>query len=138
MLKKSLLQSLLFLPVLLLAAEPAPARSQQKELSPEEVRTKVESFGVGMEARVRVQLRDGSKVKGFIDRVGDTHFYLIRTQGRTSTAVVIAYADVAQIEGVKRSINWRGIAYRTGTGAGVVLSVLRSLRLSGPRIGPRF
>ena len=140
---KSLLRSLVCLSVLLFTLVMSPpasasAASQKKEMSAEEVRTKVESFGVGLTARVRVKLRNGSKVKGFIDRAGDDYFYLIRTEGRYSTSVVIAYADVAQIEGVKSSIDWRKVAYRTGMGAGVALSILRSLRIQGPRIGPRF
>ena len=140
---KSLLHTLVCMSVLLFTVVISPpasasAASQKKEMSAEEVRTKVESFGVGLTARVRVKLRNGSKVKGFIDRAGDDYFYLIRTEGRYSTSVVIAYADVAQIEGVKNSIDWRKVAYRTGMGAGVALSILRSLRIQGPRIGPRF
>jgi hypothetical protein len=141
MLKIASPRALLCLSALLLTAGPTPssaAIAQQRELSVEEVRTRVESFGVGLEARVRVRLKDGKKLEGFIDRAGEDSFYLIRTSGRYSTAVVVAYGNVARIESKKSSVNWRRVAYRTGMGAGVVLSFLRRLRMSGPAIAPRF
>jgi hypothetical protein len=141
MLKKASPRALLCLSALLLTAGPIPsaaARAQKKELSAEEVRMRVESFGVGLEARVRIRLKNGTKLEGFIERAGEDSFYLIRTSGRYSTAVIVAYGDVARIEAKKSFFDWRRVAYRTGMGAGVVLSFLRRLRMSGPAIAPRF
>jgi hypothetical protein len=144
--KKSLPHTLVCLSVLVFsvvipAAPPASASSQKKEISAEEVKKRVESYGLGTTARVKVKLRNGTKMEGFIDSAGDDHFYLIRTDEQNGTAAIIAYSNVARIEGneVKKSlVNWRKVAYRAGTGAGVFLSILRNLRLQGPRIGPRF
>jgi hypothetical protein len=145
--KKSLLHILVYLSVLLIMVvmlpppPPASANSQKKELSAEEVKKRVESYGLGVMARVKVKLRNGTKMEGFIDSAGDDHFYLIRTDDQNGTATVIAYSNVARIEGneVKKGlVNWRKVAYRAGTGAGVFLNILRNLRLQGPRIGPRF
>jgi hypothetical protein len=139
MFKRSLLPALVGLSVMSFAAGTASSAAlQKKELSAEEIKKRVENFGVGVTARVQVKLRNGTKMKGFIDSVGDDHFYLIRTDDQTGTSAIVAYSDVVQIEGKKSFVDWRKIAYRAGTGAGVVLSILRNLRLQGPRIGPRF
>ena len=110
----------------------------KKELSAEEVKRRVESYGVGATARVKVRLRNGAKIEGFIDRAGDDYFYLVRTDGQTGTAVVVAYADVAQINGRKSTIDWRRIGYSAGVGAKVLFNALRVLRIQGPHIAPKF
>jgi len=140
--KKSLLRALFCLSALLFsAATPIASNLQEKETSAEKVKKRVESYGLGVTARVKVKLRNGAKMEGFIDSAGDDHFYLIRTDEENGTAAVIAYENVAQIEGneAKKSfMSWRKIANGAGTGAGVFLSILRNLRLQGPQIAPRF
>lgn len=140
--KKSLLHMLVCLSVLLFAAvTPASANLQKKEVSAEEVKKRVESFGLGVMARVKVKLRNGAKMEGFIDSAGDDHFYLIRTDDQMGTGDIVAYSNVARIEGKeekKSFMNWRKVAGGARTGAGALLSILRNLRLQGPRIGPRF
>ena len=138
-LKKHSLQVLIWLLTFVFAAGHASSASfEKKELSEEEVKSRVESFGVGAAARVRVRLRNGVEIEGLIDRAGDDHFHLIRTDERIGTEVVIAYREVSRIGGRKTSVNWRKVAYRMGMGAGLVLSVLRELRIQGPAIAPKF
>ena len=110
----------------------------KKELSAEEVKRRVEGYGVGATARVKVKLRNGEKMEGFIDRAADDHFYLVRTDAGAGTSVVIAYSDVVQIGGQKSTIDWSSIGYRAGVGAKVLFKVLSVLRIHGPRIAPRF
>ncbi|HEX8846070.1 MAG TPA: hypothetical protein VF791_15575 [Pyrinomonadaceae bacterium] len=140
MFKKILLLGLICLmaPVTLSRAALAADLDEKEKPSAEEIKKKVESFGVGITARVKIKLQNGAKIKGFIDRAGDDHFYLVRTDEQMGTAVVIAYADVAQIKGQKSTVDWRNVAYKTGTGAGFVLKFLRALRIQGPAIAPRF
>jgi hypothetical protein len=141
--KKSFLHTLVCLSLLLFAAgtHAASATSQKKEPSAEEVKKRVVSYGLGVMARVKVKLRNGAKMEGFIDSAGDDHFYLIRTDEQNGTAAVVAYSNVARIEGKeekKSFLNWRQVTYRVGTGAGVLLSILRNLQLPGSDLGPRF
>ena len=116
----------------------AGAASSKKELSAEEVKKRVESYGVGATARVKVKLRNGEKMEGFIDRAGDDHFYLVRTDSQTGTAAVIAYGDVAQIGGQKSTFDWSRIGYSAGVGARVLFKVLSVMHIQGPRIAPSF
>jgi hypothetical protein len=122
------------------ASLPAAAAvvSPKKDLSAAEVKRRVERIGVGEAARVKVKMRDGTKMEGFIDRAGEEHFYLVRTDGQRGTAAVIAYTDVAQIDGQRGLFDWRGIGYRAGAGAKVLLKALSVLRIQAPRIAPRF
>ena len=120
------------------AAAASSAVLPKKEPTAEEVKRRVESYGVGAMARVKVKLRNGAKMEGFIDRAGDEHFYLVRTDGETGTAAVIAYADVAQIGGQKSTFDWRRIGYSAGVGAKVLFKALSVLRLQGPHIAPKF
>ena len=139
MLEKRSLQVLIWLLACVSAAGYASAAGfEKKELSEEEVKRRVESFGVGVTARVRVRLRNGVEIEGFIDRTGDDHFHLVRADERIGTEVVIAYREVSRLGGRKTSVNWRKVANRTGMGAGLVLSVLRQLRIHGPAIAPKF
>jgi hypothetical protein len=134
-----LLTILLLINGLVFAGGVTPSRgATKKELSAEEVKKRVESFGVGATARVKVKLRDGGTMEGFIDSAGDDYFYLVRTDSGTGVAAVIAYADVAQISGQKSTLDWRGIGYKAGMGARVLFNVLRSMRLYGPRVAPSF
>jgi hypothetical protein len=136
MFKKILLCALVCL--LSAAGTVSSATLQKKELSAEEVKRRVESFGIGATARVKVKLRDGARLEGFIDRAGDDHFYLVRTDNQTGTASVVAYGDVARISGQKSTFDWSRIGYRAGAGARVLFKVLSVLRINGPRIAPRF
>lgn len=139
--KKSLLHTLFCLSILLFAVvTPSSARSQQKEGSADEMKKRVESFGLGVMARVKVKLRNGEKMEGFIDSAGDDHFYLIRTDDLLGTGDIIAYSNVARIESKeekKSFLNWRKVVNRTAAGAGALLSVLRQLRFQGPQTAPK-
>ena len=140
MFKKSLLTKLICLLILLFSAVmPSFARLQKKEQSAEEIKKRVESFGLGVNARVKVKLQSGAKMEGFIDTTGEEHFYLVRTDDESGTGDIIAYSNVARIESLeekKSFLNWRKVIYRTGAGASALLSVLRNLYLQGQQIAP--
>jgi hypothetical protein len=136
MFKNTSLRALISLLILLMAAGSASSTGLDgKELSEQEVKNRVESFGLGVTARVKVRLRNGSDMEGFIERAGEDHFYLIRTDEGVGTAAVIAYRDVIRIEG-KTAMMWRRVVDRMGTGAGLVLGALRRLRTLVPGYRP--
>ena len=131
MLKRTALRGLIFLSTLALTAGYASSAGlERKELSEEQVKHRVESLGVGITARVKVRLRNGVEMEGFIERAGESHFYLVRTDEELGTAAIVAYRDVTRIEGEKTSVTWRKAVYRVG--AGFVLSTLRRLRILRP------
>ena len=99
-----------------------------------EVKGKVQKIGTGHKARVRVGLRGGRKLEGYIGQIGDEHFYVVRTDGEKGTAAVVAFDAVQSLE--KRGYpGWRDVVYRTGMGASALLSFLRGL---GTMITPAF
>ncbi len=108
-----------------------------ESLSANEVKRRIESLGVGVAARVKVRLRDGMKMEGYIDLAGEDHFYLVRTDDKhVGTAAVVAYSDVVKLNGKKINLNWRNVTIRTGLGAAAFIAFVRSLRLA-PKIGPQ-
>ena len=99
-----------------------------------EVRDKVLKIGTGVKRRVRVELRGGGKLEGYIERIGEEHFYVVRTDGERGTAAVVAFDAVRSLE--RRGVtSWRDVVYRTGLGAGALLGFLRDL---GATITPAF
>lgn len=99
-----------------------------------EVKGKVQKIGIGVKHRVRVELRGGRKLEGYIGQIGDEHFYVVRTDGEKGTAAVVAFDAVQSLE--QRGVtSWRDVVYRTGMGAGALLGLLRGL---GAIITPAF
>ena len=98
------------------------------------VRDKVQKIGTGVKRRVRVELRGGRKLEGYIGQIGDEHFYVVRTDGEKGTAAVVAFDAVQSLER-RDDIGWRDVVYRTGVGAAALLGLLRDL---GSMITPAF
>ncbi|HKQ53898.1 MAG TPA: hypothetical protein VJT74_16100 [Pyrinomonadaceae bacterium] len=132
--KATVLGAMLFL--LLGASVPATAQGDESAgvRRALEVKGKVRKIGTGDHARVRVELRGGRKLEGYIGQIGEEHFYVVRTDGEKGTAAVVAFDAVQSLE--RRSdVGWRDVVYRTGMGAGALLSFLRGL---GAMITPAF
>ena len=69
--------------------------AQAKEgKSPEQVKAEVLKRGTGEKAKVKVKLRNGSEVRGYISQAGNDSFDIRAKSGETAT---IAYADVASV-----------------------------------------
>lgn len=98
------------------------------------VRNKVQKIGTGVKRRVRVELRGGRKLEGYIGQIGDEHFYVVRTDGEKGTAAVVAFDAVQSLER-RGDTTWRDVVYRTGVGAAALLGLLRDL---GAMITPAF
>ncbi|HJP91179.1 MAG TPA: hypothetical protein VJ875_04435 [Pyrinomonadaceae bacterium] len=75
--------------------------AQSKDLSPEEARAQVAKLGTGPKAVVRVTLRDGKKIQGWLSGVADDHFTV--TGEKSGSITSIAYADVKEVKSLKPS-----------------------------------
>jgi len=62
--------------------------------TPEQVKAEVFKRGTGEKARVKVKLRDGSEVRGYISKTNEDSFELRDKSGKS---VTIAYADVISV-----------------------------------------
>jgi hypothetical protein len=118
------------LPVCLPCAVPAQNLSKVKEERPPpaaQVKRRIDKLGVGVTACVRLTLRDGRVMEGYVGQAGDDHFYLVRTDEIGGRAAVIDYANVAVLKGRKASMDWRNIHTEQGFGASFIISLLHNL-----------
>ena len=118
------------------ACGPAKAQGQGDEGARRalEVKGKVRKIGAGVRRRVRVELRGGRKLEGYIGQIGEEHFYVVRTDKERGTAAVVAFDAVESLE-KRNDTTWRDVVYRTGVGAGALLGLLRDF---GAMITPAF
>lgn len=114
--------SLVLIYVLVFTAAPVLASSQTDTQSTEQVKAKVEQIGTGERARANVRLKNGTKLKGYIQKAGDTEFVLSDKDKGTSTTLL--YSDVARIERRKGHSTAKWVGIGVGIGAGAFLAIL--------------
>ena len=95
MLKKCLAAAVAVLLSLLLIQTPARAQSREKNARPpEKIKADVALIGPGQ--RVKVKLRSGESLTGYVGLVGEQVFVL--TLAKEGTKRTIAYADVSSVK----------------------------------------
>ena len=100
MFKKLLCLALIAVSIHVLAGLSAAAASTDEEKQArraEKVKTAIVKLGTGHDARVGVQLRDKTKLAGYISALTDDGF--IVTDLNTGAATAVAYPDVKQVQG---------------------------------------
>ena len=102
-------------------AVPALAKSAAEKESKraETVRAKLYKLGTGQDARVRVELRDKTRLEGYISEAGPESFVIVNKAG---VATTVAYPQVSKAKGNNLSTGAK-IAIGVGIGAGVVLII---------------
>jgi hypothetical protein len=112
------------LSALLLQAAAIPAfaaTSAEKEAKrAEKVRTQLAKLGTGSDARIRVILRDKTKLAGFVKEAGPDTFAVTDAAGTTTT---VGYGQVSKAQGHNLSTGAK-IAIGIGIGAGVTILIL--------------
>jgi hypothetical protein len=88
----------------------------------ENIKSKVAKLGVGEKAKATVFLKNGTKLKGYIARAGDSDFVL--RDRKTDTPSTISYDDVARIDSNKGHSTARNIGIGVGIGAGALLAII--------------
>ena len=73
------------------------AQTRDGERQVQKIKADVAKRGIGEKARVTVELRDGSKLKGYISQAGDDSFTL--TDAKSGQTKVLAYSDVDRVKG---------------------------------------
>ncbi len=61
------------------------------------MKTQISKLGIGQDARVKIKLKDGSKIKGYISEVGDSQFVV--TDLETGQNTTVPYPGVKQVKG---------------------------------------
>ena len=123
MLKKLLALSLVALLINFIAMTPAYAASKEEKEArfAEKVKTNVLKVGTGQAARVKIKLRDKTKVAGYISAADDENFTVVDSE--TGTATTIAYAQVKSVQGHNLSTGAK-IAIGVGIAAAIIFIIL--------------
>ncbi|HWS54031.1 MAG TPA: hypothetical protein VN228_07895 [Pyrinomonadaceae bacterium] len=103
-------------------AVPALAKSaaEKEARRAEKVRTQLAKLGTGEGARVRLELRDKTKLEGYINEAGAESFVVTDSAGKTTA---VAYPQVRKAQGNNLSTGAK-IAIGVGIGAGVTLLIV--------------
>ena len=121
------------LSALLLQAAAVPAfagTSAEKEARrAEKVRTQFAKLGTGPDARIRVELRDKTKLEGYLSEAGADSFTVTDREGKATT---VPYQQVKKAQGNNLSTGAK-IGIGAGLAAAVVLLVLYSMYAANER-----
>ena len=104
------------------AAVPAfAATNAEKEARrADKVRAQLAKLGTGPDARIKLELRDKTKLEGFVSEAGADTFAVTDRAGKTTT---VGYGQVSKARGHNLSTGAK-IAIGIGIGAGVTLLIL--------------
>jgi len=92
----------------------------------EQTRIEVTKLGVGEKARATITTKDGTKVKGYVERTGDEDF--VMRDRKTKASTTIRYADVQKIDRSRGYSLARNILIGVSIGtAAVVIGVLAAI-----------
>jgi len=86
----------------------------------EKVSAKLAKLGTGSDARIKLELRDKTKLEGYISEVGADTFALTDRAGKTTT---VEYSQVSKAKGHNLSTGAK-IGIGIGIGAGVTLLII--------------
>ena len=104
------------------AAVPAFAKSDagKEARRAEKMRTQLAKLGTGKDARVRLQLRDKTKLEGYVSEAGAESFVVTDSAGKTTK---VAYPQVKKAQGHNLSTGAK-VAIGIGIGVGVTLLIV--------------
>ena len=98
----------------------AKSNAEKEARRTEKVRTQLAKLGTGSDARIKLELRDKTKLEGFVSEAGATAFAVTDRAGKTST---VEYSQVSKVKGHNLSTGAK-IAIGIGIGAGVTLLII--------------
>ena len=118
------------LAALLLQAAAAPAlagsAAEKESKRAEAIRAKLAKLGTGEDARVRLVLRDQTRLEGYVSESGPESFVVVNKAG---VATTVAYPQVVKAKGNNLSTGAK-IAIGVGIGAGVTLLIIWLIAIS--------
>jgi hypothetical protein len=123
MCRKTLAHVLIITLSLLFVSEPSASAKSKAEKAAEfgaKVKRELAKLGTGPEARIEVKLRDKTKLKGYISKLGEDSFAI--TDPKTGTETNVLYPNVTKATGANMSTGAK-IAIVIGIGIGVLFLV---------------
>ena len=118
MLKKTcaVMLSALLMQAAIMPAFAGPNSNKDGERA-EKVRTQLAKLGTGPDARVKVELRDKTRLKGYVSEANADHFVVTDNAGKTTN---VLYPQVKKVQGNNLSTGAK-IAIGVGIAAAVIL-----------------
>jgi hypothetical protein len=108
----------------------ADSNAEKEARYVEKVKAGVAKLGVGPDARVKVKLKDKTKIDGYVSEVGDDSFNV--TDLKTGSTTTVAYPNVAQVQGNNLSTRTKIIiAAAIVTGVIITLYIVRGAFCDG-------
>ena len=110
------------------AAAPVLAKSaaEKEAKRVETIRAKLSKLGTGKDARVGLELRDKTRLAGYISEAGPESFVIVNKAG---VATTVAYPQVSKARGNNLSTGAK-IGIGIGIGAGVTLLIIWLIAMS--------
>jgi hypothetical protein len=99
----------------------AASKEEKEARFAEKVKTNVMKVGTGEAARVKIKLRDKTKVAGYVSAADDQGFTVV--DSKTGVATTIAYAQVKSVQGHNLSTGAK-IAIGVGIAAAIIFIIL--------------
>jgi hypothetical protein len=119
---KKLLASILavlMLNLVCVASVGADSRSDKDAKTAAKIKSAIQQLGTGPGAYVDLRLRDGTRLKGYVDEAGDDTFIVV--EEKTGGSRQVPYPQVRQVKGNNLST---GAKVAIGVGVGLVILVL--------------
>ena len=104
-----------------MASAHAATKEEKEARFAEKVKTNVLKIGTGEAARVKIKLRDKTKIAGYISAADDEGFTV--KDSKTGTTTTIAYTQVKSVQGHNLSTGAK-IAIGIGIAAAIIFIIL--------------
>jgi hypothetical protein len=99
------------------AGDATTRQAERRAALSAKVKDGIAKLGVGRDARIKVHLRDKTKVAGYVSRAGDADFTV--TDLETGRNTDVTYGDVTKVKGNNLHTGWK-----IAIGAGILLTIL--------------
>ncbi len=99
-------------------SESTPQTKEERQVA--KTKAEVQKRGVGERSRVRVSLRNGTELKGYISKIDETSFQV--GNSKKGTVTTFTYTEVERVRGLGLSTGAK-IAIGAGIGAGALALV---------------
>ena len=93
----------------------------------EKVKAAIAKLGTGPSAQIEIELRDKSKLKGYIKEANEDHFVLVSSA--TGSTIEVAYPQVKHVKGNNLSTGVK-VGIGVAVGIGILLLVFKN-RING-------
>jgi len=104
----------------------ASTRAEKEAQLADKIKTGIAKLGTGKQALVKVKLRDGTKLAGYISEANENSFVIV--DAKTLISTTVAYPNVTQVKGNNLS---SGVWLAIGIGALIGIGLLMAVALRG-------